>query len=56
MMAGQLGIHKEVRWARVGIMAFGFWAISTSFVCFEKPDFLNLTLAIVGLFLLLDPQ
>jgi len=54
MIANGLGL-KNTKWARVAIIFYAFWAFLTCFVCFEKPDFLNLTFAILGLFLLLDP-
>lgn len=47
---------KDTRWGRCAIFMFGLWTILTSFACFEKVDFLNLTVGIMGLFLLLDPQ
>lgn len=47
---------KDTRWARLTIIMYGIFALGTSFICFQKPDFLNLTLAICGLFILLDPQ
>lgn len=49
-------ITKDSKWGKAAIYMFGFWTIATSFVCFEKPDFLNLTIGIMGLFLFLDPQ
>jgi len=55
MMAASMGM-KDTRWARLTIIMFGIYAIGTSFICFQKADFLNLTLAICGLFILLDPQ
>lgn len=30
--------------------------MATSLVCFEKPDFLNLTMGAVGMLLMVDPQ
>ena len=44
---------------------FGIWAIATTYVCFQRPDYVNvsfifviiqLTTSIMGLFLFLDPQ
>ena len=55
MMAANMGM-KNTKWARLTIMMFGVYALGTSFICFQKPDFLNLTLALCGLFMLLDPQ
>jgi len=55
MLATRMGF-KNTRWARLVIIMFGIFAIGTSFICFQKADFLNLTLAICGLFILLDPQ
>lgn len=40
----------------MSIYMFALWTVLVSFCCFEKPDFLNLTVGIMGLFLLLDPQ
>ena len=54
MIAGKMGL-SNTRWARVTIIMFGLWTICTSLVCFQKPDFLNLTIAIMGLLILLDP-
>ena len=54
-VAGTLGI-REWRWGRLTVILFSFWTIMTCLVCFMKPDFLNLTLGVVGLFILLDPQ
>lgn len=55
LFANNLGM-KNTRWGRLTIILFGLWAMFTAFVCFEKPDFLNLTIAILGLFIFLDPQ
>mmetsp|Transcript_20856 Transcript_20856/g.32190 ORF Transcript_20856/g.32190 Transcript_20856/m.32190 type:complete len:98 (+) Transcript_20856:1561-1854(+) len=55
MMVSNLGI-RETRWGRAAILGFALWTIMTCFVCFQKPDFMNLTVSILGLFLLLDPQ
>ena len=49
-----LGMHNT-RWGRAAILMFGLWAVLTTYVCFERADFLNLTVAILGLFMLLDP-
>lgn len=46
----------DVRWGRTAIIMYGFYAIMTCYTCFEKADFLNLTIAIMGLFMFLDPQ
>ena len=54
-MGGTLGF-RETRWGRLAIMLFGVWSIFTCLVCFEKPDYINLTMAIIGLHLFLDPQ
>ena len=55
MIAGSVGM-RHTRWARLTIILFGLWTLGTSFLCFQKPDFLNLTVGICGLFILLDPQ
>jgi|DEB0MinimDraft_12_1074336.scaffolds.fasta_scaffold54845_2 hypothetical protein len=55
MIANKIGM-QNTRWARLTIILFGLWTMATSFVCFEKPDFLNLTIGIMGLFMFLDPQ
>jgi len=55
MIATRIGM-KDTRWARLTIILFGIWTMATAFVCFEKADFLNLTLGIIGLFMFLDPQ
>ena len=34
---------QGTRWGRVAIIAFACWCIATSFVCFQKPDFLNVS-------------
>ena len=47
---------RDTQWGRLAIIMFSIWCLSTCFVCFQKPDFLNLTLGVVGLFLLHDPQ
>lgn len=49
-------INKDSKWGKAAIYMFGFWTIATCFVCFRKADFLNLTIGIMGLYLLLDPQ
>ena len=46
---------RDTRWGRVCILMFGFWTLLTSMICFEKPDFLNLTMSCLGLYILLDP-
>ena len=68
MVANKMGL-KNTRWARLTIILFGLYAVLTCIVCFEKPDFLNvsifhfvfilfiqLTISIMGLHLFLDPQ
>ena len=42
MVANKMGL-KNTRWARLTIIMFGVWAVLTSVVCFEKPDFLNVS-------------
>ena len=54
-VANALGM-KNTRWGRMTIIMFAFWAVLTSIACFLKPDFLNLTLSLMGLFIFLDPQ
>lgn len=34
---------KDTRWGRLTIYMFGVWTILTSFCCFEKVDFLNVS-------------
>lgn len=46
---------KNTRWGRLTITMFGIWSILTSITCFQKADFLNLTIAIIGLMMFLDP-
>jgi len=42
MVTGAIGL-KDTRWARLSIILFGLWTICTSLVCFQKPDFLNVS-------------
>jgi hypothetical protein len=56
MAVSSMGLGKDTKWAKAAIYMFGLWNVVTCFVCFEKPDFLNLTIGIMGLFLFLDPQ
>lgn len=42
MVANKMGL-KNTRWGRLTIILFGVWAVLTSVVCFEKPDFLNVS-------------
>jgi len=53
-VAGNMGL-RNTQWGKASIYMFGLWTIMTSFICFEKADFLNLTIAVMGLFILLDP-
>jgi hypothetical protein len=55
MIAGSVGM-RYTRWARLTIILFSLWTLGTSFLCFQKTDFLNLTVGICGLFILLDPD
>jgi len=55
IMASKMGL-RDTQWGRLAIIMFALWCLCTCFVCFQKPDFLNLTIGVVGLFLLLDPQ
>ena len=41
-MAGSVGL-RDTKWGKAAIYMFGLWTIGTSFVCFEKPDFLNVS-------------
>ena len=41
-VAGNIGL-RNTEWGKATIYMFGFWTIGTSFVCFEKPDFLNVS-------------
>ena len=34
---------RDTKWGRLTILLFGFWTIATSFVCFQKADFLNVS-------------
>lgn len=47
---------RDTQWGRLAIIMFALWCVSICFVCFYKADFLNLTIGVVGLYLLLDPQ
>lgn len=42
MVTGSIGM-KNTRWGRLTIILFGLWTIATSLVCFQKPDFLNVS-------------
>jgi len=54
MLSSNLGM-RDTKWGQLAIFLFGIWTIATSIVCFEKADFLNLTIGAVGLLILLDP-
>ena len=41
-VAGNIGM-RNAQWGKATIYMFGLWTIGTSFVCFEKPDFLNVS-------------
>jgi hypothetical protein len=43
MAVSTMGLGKDTKWAKAAIYMFGFWTIVTCFVCFEKPDFLNVS-------------
>lgn len=47
---------RDTKWGRVSIIMFAIWTLFTCFICFEKADFLNLTLGVMGLYQMLDPQ
>lgn len=40
---------KNARWGRLAIYMFGLWSMLCCFTCIQKADFLNLTIAILGL-------
>jgi hypothetical protein len=42
-VAGNIGL-RNTQWGKATIYMFGLWTIGTSFVCFEKPDFLNVSI------------
>lgn len=54
-VVGAFGM-QNTRWGRLAIVLFLLWTMCTSIVCFMKPDFLNLTIGMIGLFMFLDPQ
>jgi hypothetical protein len=41
-VAGSMGL-RNTQWGKATIYMFGLWTIGSSFVCFEKPDFLNVS-------------
>jgi hypothetical protein len=41
-VTGRMGL-RNTQWGKATIYMFGMWTIGTSFVCFEKPDFLNVS-------------
>ena len=43
MAVSGMGLGRDTPWAKAAIYMFGLWTIATSFVCFEKPDFLNVS-------------
>ena len=43
MAVSGMGLGKDTKWAKAAIYMFGLWTIVTCFVCFEKPDFLNVS-------------
>lgn len=47
---------SNAKWGKVAIYMFVLWSLITGVICFQKADFLNLTMAILGLFMMLDPQ
>ena len=44
-VTNQLGM-RDTKWGRLTIILFGFWTIATSFTCFQKPDFLNVSMIV----------
>ena len=42
LMANAMGL-KDTRWGRATIILFVIWTLCTSWICFEKPDFLNVS-------------
>lgn len=54
MIASTIGM-KNTKWARLTIIMFAFWTFLTGVCCFQKADFLNLTVGMMGLFIMLDP-
>jgi len=42
-VATAMGMHKDTRWGRAAIILVGIWTLYTSLVCFQKPDFLNVS-------------
>lgn len=47
---------RQTQWGRLTIFMFAMWSVLTSITCFQKADFLNQTLAVLGLSIFLDPQ
>jgi hypothetical protein len=47
MAVSGMGLGKDTKWGKAAIYMFGIWTIATSFVCFEKPDFLNVSTDLV---------
>lgn len=43
MMGGSVVGMKDTRWGRAAIFMFGFWALSTTYVMFERPDCINVS-------------
>ena len=41
-VAGNMGL-RNTQWGKTSIYMFGLWTIMTSFICFEKADFLNVS-------------
>lgn len=35
---------RDTKWGRVSIIMFAIWTLFTCFICFEKADFLNVSL------------
>lgn len=42
---------RNTQWGKATIYMFGLWTIMTSFICFEKPDFLNVSSQLLNYFL-----
>lgn len=42
MVAAKMGL-RDTQWGRLAIIMFSLWCLCTCFVCFQKPDFLNVS-------------
>jgi len=41
-ITGHMGL-RETPWGKASIIMYAIWTMVTSFICFEKPDFLNVS-------------